>query len=143
MDHNTHLLNHIYQGAEMGVHTIHQLMDKSRDPAFQDHLRTQLAEYEAIHEQAHQKLQATGYPVKDLGIGAKMGSTLSLQMQTLVDNSVSHMAEMMVQGSTMGIIETTKKLKQCDGADQEVVALGEKLLRTEQSNLEHLKGFLQ
>ena len=43
-----------------------------------------------------------------IGPMAKMASDMSTKMNTLIDKTSSHIAEMMMQGNMMGVIEITK-----------------------------------
>ncbi|MNI90281.1 hypothetical protein D3C73_1477860 [compost metagenome] len=52
------------------------------------------------------------------------------------------MAEMLIQGSTMGIIDITKKIKEYKSQDQTILGLANKLLQFEQKNIDELKKFL-
>ena len=63
-------------------------------------------------------------------------------MKTMVDNTPSHLAKMMIEGSTKGTIEITKKLKLYDGVDHPAEKLGQRLLKMEETNIEKLKDFL-
>ena len=53
------------------------------------------------------------------------------------------MAERMIQGSTMGAVQMTRRLHQLTGrADPALVELGQRLLRTEEQNIQEMKRFL-
>ena len=69
---------------------------------------------------------------------------MGIQMNTLTDTTVSHMAEMMIQGSTMGITDMTKKVREFegDGCPDRALRLGRDLISFEQENIEKLKAFL-
>lgn len=136
------MLNNVYQNSQMGVLAITELIPKTNDKNFLNHLTTQLKEYKNINTKAKQLLLERGAQEEELGALAQIGSTLSIHFQTLTDNSTGHMAEMMLQGSTMGIIEATKTMNQHPDADKAAVALADKLLRTEEANTAHLKSFL-
>ena len=73
---------------------------------------------------------------------AKTMSAMMTGMKTMEDRSTSHMAEMMVEGNTMGITKITKRLHEYDGGDQAVKELAEDLLKTEENNTEQMKRFL-
>lgn len=49
---------------------------------------------------------------------------------------------MIIQGSTMGIVDITKKLKEYSVADMDISALAERLLKLEQQNVDEMKKFL-
>ena len=73
---------------------------------------------------------------------AKISSYMMTQMKTMSDSSTSNLAKMMMEGSNKGIIEITEKLNNFAEQDEEIVALANKLLETEQNNLDNLKQFL-
>ncbi|MEG0944768.1 MAG: hypothetical protein RSF86_14165, partial [Angelakisella sp.] len=72
----------------------------------------------------------------------KMKTYLMINLQTLVDRSSAHIAEMLITGSNMGIVDGTKKLKEYAGAESSIKELMEKLIRFEENNIEKLKSFL-
>ena len=49
---------------------------------------------------------------------------------------------MLIQGSTMGIVDVTKRLKEYKNVDKDISALADRLLRFEQQNVDEMKGFL-
>ena len=60
-----------------------------------------------------------------------------------MNKTPSHISEMLIQGSTMGIIDITKKIKEYPNADKEILELANKLLKLEQNNVEECKKYLQ
>jgi len=142
MNGNDELLNYIYQNSQMGLDTIKQLLDIVKDNDFAKHLQSQVSEYHSINDAAKEKLHKSGYEEKGIGAFAKISAYMTINMQTLADKSASHIAEMMIQGSTMGIIQATKNLKKYSGADQDILDLMSRLLTMEQNNVEQLKKFL-
>lgn len=142
MTQDTALLNFIYQNAEMGKETIPKLTKIVKDPEFRQVLESQLEEYQTIFNKADEKIQASHQEAKGIGSMEKISSSAMLNLSTLLDKSNSHIAEMMMQGSNMGIIDITKKLKECPEAEADTTRLAERLLRLEQRNLEELKPFL-
>ena len=142
MDGNTELLNYVYQNAQMGERSTTQLAGLSESTNFREHLQIQNREYATICDQAKDLLHQSGHEEKDINGFAKMSLYMSIGAKTLTDKSASHMAEMMMQGSTMGIIDVKKNLNKYADADPKAVSLAERLLRTEESNVEHIKAFL-
>jgi hypothetical protein len=55
-----------------------------------------------------------------------------ITMQTMTNKTASHISEMLIIGSNMGIID----------AEPSIVNLMEKLLRFEENNVQQLKQFL-
>lgn len=52
-----------------------------------------------------------------------------------MNKSPSHISEMMIRGSTMGIVDITKKIKEYDDADKVILNLANDLLKFEQRNI--------
>lgn len=142
MNGNAELLNFIYQNSEMGVNTISQLMDIVEDKDFKKHLKFQYNEYKEIHDAAKSLLNKNGYDDKGIGMLEKIKTYLMINMQTLTDKTSSHVSEMLIIGSNMGILDAVKNIKRYQGAEAEIVELMEKLLKFEENNVQQLKKFL-
>ena len=142
MNGNTELLNYIYQNSQMGVNTINQLMDIVEDEKFKNHLESQFNEYKEIHSAAREMLNKNGYDEKGISKLDKVKTHLMIDMETLKDKSASHISEMLIIGSNMGVINAVKNIKKYKDAEQEIVDMMEKLLRFEENNIQQLKEFL-
>jgi uncharacterized protein (DUF305 family) len=136
------MLNYICQNAEMGRDSIMHVIKLTDDPKFRGVLETQLTEYQGVYDTADSMLKQRGGDPESVGPMAKMASYVTSSMKTMADNSPSHIAEMMIQGSTMGITKMTKRIHEYDGDDPEVKKLAEKQIKTEQANIEEMKKFL-
>ncbi|MBR0089789.1 MAG: DUF305 domain-containing protein, partial [Clostridia bacterium] len=58
------------------------------------------------------------------------------------EDSDSHIAEMMIKGNTMGVNKIAQRMRQYNGANKEVANLANRLMETQQNNIESMKGFL-
>lgn len=143
MNANAELLNFIYQNSQMGTDTLNQLMDITNDTSFQDFLQKHLEGYEHFRKEARQMLNENGCDEKGLGSFDKIKTYLMVNVQTMKDNSVSNIAGMLINGSTMGIIDAVKKLHQYEKeADRKILRLMEDLQKFEEKNIEELKAYL-
>ena len=164
MSGDTNLLNFIYQNVQMGKTTIPQLIASCEETGcdhkhcrhedFKAALQSQLDEYEVIGCEASHLLERRGQSPDGLGAMAKISSHVMTEMKTMRDSSVSHMAEMMIQGNTMGETTLLRHLRSHTKSDEtgsvcghrdvdpDVQKLGEKLLHTLRSNTEEMKKFL-
>lgn len=143
MSADAEMLNFIYQNSQMGVETLNQLIPMIDNEAFKKRIEAQLKEYEQIHEEAKKLLNRHGYDEKGIGALEKIMAHLMIDMKTLMDKSSSHIAEMLIQGSNMGIIDAVKRINQYEKeAEKEVTALMKRLLKFEENNVERLKEAL-
>lgn len=136
------LLNHIYQTAEMGREGIQSVLKYADEPKLVSALNSQLTEYEKLQNDAGSLLQARGEPPKGLGPVAKASSEVMSAMKAMTDRSATNIAEMMIQGSTMGVTKSLRTIRDCDMKDGQVRRLADQLLKTEQANIEEMKRFL-
>lgn len=136
------LLNHIYQTAEMGREGIQSVLKYTEEPKLANALNSQLTEYEQLQNAAGSILQARGEPPKGLGPVAKASSEVMSTMKAMTDRSAANIAEMMIQGSTMGVTKSLRTIRDCDLRSDDVRRLANKLVKTEQANIEEMKRFL-
>ena len=66
-----------------------------------------------------------------------------IRMSTLTDKSTPHMAGLLIQGNTMGVIELTKARADCEGAQASAQDLAARLLSLEQENIERSLALLE
>lgn len=142
-NYNAELLNFIYQNSQMGVDTITQLVDITKDETFKEQLHAQLKEYRQIHDQAAQMLEANGFNEEGLTAFEKIRTYLMVNFQTLSDDSTSHIAEMLMVGSNMGVIDAIKNIRKYrQKAEPDIVELMEHLKQFEENNVERFKQYL-
>jgi len=142
MNGNAELLNFVYQNSEMGVNTIEQLLEIVEDENFKKRLESQVNEYREINKAARQALNENGYDEKGISTLDKIKTYLMVNMQTLNDKSTSHIAEMLIIGSNMGVINAIKNIRKYKNAEPGIVGLMERLLKFEENNIQELKAFL-
>ncbi|MGI5911063.1 MAG: hypothetical protein ACOX6E_00580 [Syntrophomonadaceae bacterium] len=142
MNGNAELLNFIYQNSQMGVETIGKLLEIIESEEFKKQLESQFNEYKEIHISARSMLNEHGYDEKGIGTFAKIRTYLMLNLETLTDKTTSHIAEMLIIGSNMGVINALKNLKKYQDAEPDIKSLMERLLRFEEHSIEKLKLFL-
>ena len=76
------------------------------------------------------------------GCLSKMMGNAMMKMKNMVDSSTSKLAEMVFQGSNMGITTLTKQINDYTGEDQEVKDFAEKQLHKEEQFAESMKKYL-
>lgn len=136
------LISHVYQTAEMGREGIQSVRKYAADPKLARALDRQDREYRDIQNAAGSMLQARGVRPAGVGTMAKLSSEAMSAMKLMADRSSAKIAEMMIQGSTMGVTKSLRTIRDCDAKDERVRDLADKLLKTEESNIEEMKGFL-
>ncbi len=136
------LLDYIRQTAQMGHDGIDSVMQYAACRPLSDALRQQKAEYGELCVSAANLIKARGGHPEPLPIGSKMGLKMEQVSQRFSPPSTSKIAEKMITGNTKGVIKSMQHQRQYLGRDPEVKALSQKLLETEQNNIEQMKPFL-
>lgn len=144
MDHDQQFLSFIHKNAAMGVSAIPQVLSLPQSRAMGQALNSQLQEYRTIAAQSQAYARAHGrQELRGPGTAALAMSAAMLRAQSMLDPSTSRLAERMIQGSTMGAVQMTRRLHQFTGrADPALVELGQRLLRAEERNIQEMKRFL-
>ena len=142
MNDNVKLLNFIYQNSQMGVETIEQLEKIVEDKDFKRYLKEKYEGYLKIHKDAKEKLNDHGYDEKGISTFEKIRTYLTINIQTLTDKSISHIAEMMMIGSTMGIVNAIRNLSDYSHAQDDILKLMKTLKEFEEKSYNDLQEFI-
>lgn len=139
---NAELLNFLRQNAEMGLNTLKQINSIIQPGELRKTLEKQLLEYKNVYDQCTRKLEELGQNIKNVSQAVKTTAGIMINVKTIADKSDEKIAKMIIEGSTMGIIEINKKLKYYVDADDDYKNIGYKLLVTEQKDIDEMKHFL-
>ncbi len=144
MEKTPELLCYIYKNVKMGSDAIVDLLPKVKDTGFRTALTNQLSGYEKIADEAEKQLTPMGIKPMEEPMIKKMMTKMGIAMNTMTDTSVGHMAEMLIKGSTMGITDMTKHVREFEGegCPEQALKLGRELITFEQDNIEKMKTFL-
>lgn len=136
------MLNEIRKSTKMGQVGIHAVMKGGLSDEFHNVLKSQMEEYDAIYHEADSLLREHGGKEKNLSALAKWGNTMASSMKLKMDNSRSKIAQMMIEGNTKGMIKSIQSIRSMGVLDPKVSALSNRLLQTEQANIDQMKAYL-
>lgn len=150
----TTLLQEVYKGAVMGSDALKQILPKVENPGLRSDLQTQLQEYRGTAQEAERQLKLLNkcpHPLPGVEKAMLWGA---VQGQTLVNKETSHLAEMVIQGSNMGIVNLTKVLNSYTPVGplevgtaaerrKQARTLAQQAIANEQNSIARLKGYLQ
>ena len=142
MNGNAELLNFVVQNSQMGIETLPRLLEMVKNEKLSEHLRKQLEGYEDFKRKAGELLCQQNCEKKELSGMEKIKTYLMMNLQTMMDKCDSHIAQMLIQGSTMGVTDAVKRLHDYQDADRKVVDLMEDLRKFEEKSIEKIKEFL-
>ena len=136
------MLDYIHTSTEMGRYGILTVLPGAREGELRSALEQQLTEYDKLSRASAELLEERGKRPKELGSMVKLSSRMSAGMQRMMDPSGEKIAEMMIQGNTMGMTKSLRHIHDYEKGDGQVKRLADKLLATEESNIEQMKKFL-
>ena len=142
MDTNRYILNELNKGIKMGMDSISNVSEKVQDDRFKQDLKYQYDEYNKILNEVNDELTKFDDFPKEINPMQKAMSWMGVEMNTMMDKSNSKIAELMIQGTNMGIIEGVKLLNQNPDADEEVKNVLNKFIKFQENTIEQLKKYL-
>ena len=142
MNETVQLLQDVVRNARTGQDAVEHLMQKIEAGAMRDELIREKADYAVTRRESEQALVNAGGRAEPVGPLAKAGMWAGLEMETLADRSDAHIAEIVIQGATMGVIEMTKALNSYDGADAGARDLASRFVVQQNETVDRQKVFL-
>ena len=138
------MLESLYKNVKMGSDSIIKLMDKVSGQDFKAALTKQIDGYEKIAERLRKHLCSMGYQAKEENIMVKLWSSVGMAMETLTDSTDSHLAQLVAEGSSMGITDSIKLLRDYENTSvsEEALAFAREIIKFEEHNLEVAKSFI-
>lgn len=142
MDQPQYILNEINKGIKMGMDSISNVSEKVQDSRLKDELLFQYDKYNEILNEVNDELTNYDDFPKELNPMQKAMGWMGVEMNTLTDKSNSKIAELMIQGTNMGIIEGVKLLNHNPDTDQNIKNILNEFIDFQQNNVEQLKKYL-
>ncbi len=135
------MLNRIYRDARIGAETIDSLLPHSTSPSMTASMIRQMYRYRGFAHMAKEELRRKGAVPRRASPMSRASIRFGVATHTLLDDSNSHIAELLINGNTMGIIDMTKAVHSIPSS-QQARALGKELLQFEENSIEHMKRYL-
>ena len=138
------MLENLYKNVKMGSDSLIKLMDKVSGEDFKAALTKQIDGYEKIAERIRKHLCSMGVTAKEENPMVKLWTNVGMAMNTLADSTDSHLAQLVAEGSSMGITDSIKLLRDYENTNVSEEALGfaREIIKFEEHNLEIAKSFI-
>lgn len=135
-------LDEIHKGSCMGIDAISYVLDKVENKNLKKELEREEQEYNTIKKQIEDI-----YPKYNEGkphstsVMTKAMTWSGIEMKTMMDNSTSKIAELLLQGVNMGVIEGRRILNK-KKMNKEVQDIISNYVKMQEENVENLKNYL-
>lgn len=141
-ENEVNVLDELNKGACMGKDAIHFVLDKVKDEAFKEELNNQYKQYEEITDKISDLYpEYSKAKPHETNVMNKVMTWYGIEMRTMMDDSTSKIAQLVLQGTNSGIIEGRKLLNHKD-TDKEVEKIIEEYVNMQEESVERLKKFL-
>lgn len=136
------LLREIQKNTEMGMHALDVMSSKIYDDSMALMLARESFKYGEIHDRARAQLLAANQRPEPENRVNRMMLSAAIQGNTLLNASTSHLAELMIRGSSMGLSSLWKSMNHNAEAGDNAVRLARELMDFEENNIKELKKYL-
>lgn len=138
------LLEQLYKNVKMGSDSIIKLLPKVSDGKFKTDLTDQLNGYESFAAKAKSRLKEMGAEAKEENPMVKLWSSIGMAVSTMTDSSDSHIAQLVAEGSNMGVTDSIKLLREYENTNvsEGTLKLVREVIDFEEKNLERAKSYI-
>lgn len=140
---NKDVLDELNKGCVMGMDALRNILDKVEDKRFKKVLEDEFDKYKDVHRRIEEKYEdySREEPTETSAMNKAMTSMMT-EMKLMNDNSDSKIAELLMQGTNMGIIEGKKLLNHKEHLDKEVESILKDFIDMQENSVETYKKFL-
>ena len=145
MNENVEILEYIYQNSKMGEVNLVNLSKKlsNKDNKIISLVNDELKEYQSFVKESEKLLKKEHTVPKEKGIIANTMANIEMDVKLLKDNTDASVADILIKGFNMGLIDITKKINSYkNDVDDNILKLAKKLQKFSEENIELLKKYL-
>ena len=140
---NQNAINCIYKTAQIGLDSISNISEEVEHSALKSELAMEYEGYESFICELTTYINDNGYQLKEVNPMKKAFMWGSIKLNTLTDDSASHVANLMIKGTVMGITEMQEMINSDSSAiEKPIVDFAKKLKTLMEKYEQNLKKFL-
>lgn len=140
--HDIDILNSIYKNSRMAHDCTKLVCSRCKNTHLSDYLLRQQKHYARNCMTARDKIEAAGKRTEKIPKMEKAMAEMGIYMKTAADKTASNIAEIMYNGTNMGIVDISRTLNHSANAAESTKRLAEELLKEEVKYADGLKKFL-
>ncbi len=145
MNRQTELIEKIYKDASMGRFSTQKLLEnlKGKDNKITGKVEEIFKEYSSYEEKAKESLLSRDIKLVEEGNITKIMSSMGIYKEVLIDNSDAAIADLLIQGLSMGEIEMEKRVENAsDDINKDDLKLAKDFLKFQKKAQKEIKEFL-
>ena len=145
MDKNQEFITAMYSDASMALDSLTMLIKKlnKRDNKIKEVIEKCIKGYEKHLKIIKSYMKENNYEINSVPLINKMGAYMGINMEVMKDNSDSRMADMLIQGLTMGVLNITKNIDKYKGeVNKDILSIAKDFKKHQEESIEKLKVYL-
>lgn len=136
------LFDDAFKNVRMGSYAIDCIIDKIEDLKLVGLINKQNEFYLEMAKKLETLAAQNHLTPKDLNVMLKTSSYVGINLKTLFNKNSSHITEMLIQGTTMGITTLIKEMNQGTNINTNLIELAKEIVGSQEKFVESLKDFL-
>ena len=138
------LAEELYKNLSMGCDAYLDMLPRVEDNRIKTDITAAMCYYEKTIGKVKEYLMDHGAQPAERGMMAKMATKAGIMMNTAMDNSNSHITEMLIEGATMSVTTAEKLANHAEGkADcRDLVGICRDWAKFEENHIDALKKYL-
>lgn len=142
MNTNEEMLQFLYKSASMSVDTTARVIAKTHDARLRRELNEQKDGYRRFADDAVKGLRSHGLTPQDNPLMTKLMTNVGISVNTMIDSTPSHIAEIMINGTNMGVLKMNKHLNRNKDISEETNKLCRELIDFQKNSATKLEAYL-
>ena len=138
------VLNELFKNVDMSKESLLDVLPKIKSAEFSSEITSQLEEYSRFEKALVVLIKAECAEPKAQGVVSKMSAKIGIEMKTMMDPADERIAKMVIEGTTMGITDTIRLVRDYENSNcsEEALTLARELVSFQEKCVENTKKFL-
>ncbi len=138
------LLESLHKNVSMGKESVMDIMSKVRGEELREELTGQLDKYGQFINEINAELRETVGRSKSESMMTKIAAKLGIEINTLTDATEQHIAQMIIEGTTMGITDTIRLVRDYENTNcsESALKLAKSVIDFQEKTVSRMKKFL-
>ena len=138
------LREELYKNVNMGTESLTGMISKVKSTDLSEELTSQLNGYGNFSKKIETEFKAVTGETPDKSMLSKMTTKIGIEMSTLTDSSDNRIAQMVIEGTTMGITDTIRLVRDYENSNckESALSLAKNVVSFQENAVERTKSFL-
>lgn len=140
---NIDLLQSVLHNAEIGICAIEYILPETLSENFEQTLNTQKTKLKQIVSETKKLAEKHSFELKPNSCLKKGKMWFGVKMSSFFDDDTQHLAEMMILGHFMGVVNMIKSLADAKSANDDILKVARDLKEVEEKCVNELVAYIE